>query len=332
MLSRFKPQRSSPELSEYVREMISKQVVVPFSGRGVQNHLFSVPKKGTTKRRVILDLSRLNLQIPCPSFKMVSVKEVRRCIPPNAWLTSIDLKDAYWHVPIAPQFRKFLAFALPEGTFAFQAMPFGLNIAPRTFTKLTAVLVAQLREMGIQCFAYLDDWLVVAESLAEATLHTEQVVRVLTNAGFIINREKSSLVPSQSIEWLGWTWDTRSLRLVFPAAKVKALVSRLDAFVSSATFTRRSLESVVGYLNWVVSVDMVGRISLKQVNCYQTRIGRKYQRDTRIPMSQELIQLLAYWRRLPTVELSQPQVFPPPSLTVVTDASKEGWGFHTSLG
>ena len=188
--------------------MLAKNVIAPFRGKGVQNHLFSVPKKGTDKRRVILDLSRLNLQIPCPSFKMVSVKEVRRCIPPNAWLTSIDLKDAYWHVPIAPQFRKFLAFALPEGTFAFQAMPFGLNIAPRTFTKLTAVLVAQLREMGIQCFAYLDDWLVVAESLAEATHHTEQVVRVLTNAGFIINREKSSLVPSQSIEWLGWTWDT----------------------------------------------------------------------------------------------------------------------------
>ena len=48
-------------------------------------------------------------------------------------------------------------------------------------------------------------------------------------------------------------------------------------------------------------------------------------------MSQELVLLLAYWRKLPAVDLSQPLVFPP-SLTLVTDASKEGWGFHTSLG
>ena len=141
-MRRLRPQRSSPVLSDYLQEMLDKEVVIPLEGRGVQNHLFSVPKRGTTKRRVILDLSRLNLSIPCPTFKMTSIKEVRDAMPANAWLTSIDLKDAYWHVPIAPQFRKFLAFSLPEGTFAFQAMPLGLNIAPRTFTKLSAVLLA----------------------------------------------------------------------------------------------------------------------------------------------------------------------------------------------
>ena len=54
------PQRTSEELWLYVKEMLEKGVVIPFEGKGVQNHLFSVPKRDSNKKRVILDLSRLN--------------------------------------------------------------------------------------------------------------------------------------------------------------------------------------------------------------------------------------------------------------------------------
>ena len=99
-------------------------------------------------------------------------------------------------------------------------MPFGLNIEPRNFSKLSAVLLPQLREMGILCFVYLDDWLVAARSREESVVHTEVVLRVLSNAGFIINRKKSTLVPTRSIVWLGWTGDTEVSRLTFPSEKV----------------------------------------------------------------------------------------------------------------
>ena len=49
-------------------------------------------------------------------------------------------------------------------------------------------------------------------------------------------------------------------------------------------------------------------------------------------MMQDLVSLLHYWTALPGVYLSQPFVFPDPSITVVTDASMEGLGFHTSSG
>ena len=49
-------------------------------------------------------------------------------------------------------------------------------------------------------------------------------------------------------------------------------------------------------------------------------------------MMLDLVSLLHYWTALPGVYLSQPFVFPDPSITVVTDASMEGLGFHTSSG
>ena len=171
-------------------------------------------------------------------------------------------------------------------------MPFGLIITPRTFTKLSAVLLAQLREMEILCFIYLDNWLVAAMSQEESVAHTEIVQRVLTNAGILSNQGKSTQVPTQSIECLGWTWDTCSLQLIFPAEKVKSLVGRVKSFLGGEFFTCRSLENLVGYLNWVVAVDKVGRVHLKAVNSFQTSLGRRYTRDQEIPMCQELISLL----------------------------------------
>ena len=137
--------------------MLSKGVIRPYQGPVVQSRLFSVPKAGTDKRRMVLDLSALNVGIVCPTFKMVSVSQVRQVLPSQAWLTSIDLSDSYWHIPIAQSYQKYLSFEVDEGKFVFNAMPFGLNIAPRIFTKISNVLLIQLRTEGIQVFVYLDD-------------------------------------------------------------------------------------------------------------------------------------------------------------------------------
>ena len=95
------PQRNTEELSSYVEEMLIKGVIVPFQGKGFQNRIFSVPKKGTSKRRVILDMSILNKRIPCPSFRMTTSSQVRDNIYHNAFMTTLDLSEAYWHIPIA---------------------------------------------------------------------------------------------------------------------------------------------------------------------------------------------------------------------------------------
>ena len=80
-------------------------------------------------------VSCLNLFIPTFKFRMTTVKTVRRTLRQGWYLASIDLKDAYWHVPIARSFRPYLAFSAGGDTYQFCVLPFGLNIAPRVFSK-----------------------------------------------------------------------------------------------------------------------------------------------------------------------------------------------------
>ena len=148
----FRPfhQAPTPQLEEFVQDMLKAGSIEETSSLLFQGPLFSVPKKDTDKRRVILDLSTLNKSIACPTFKMTTVDDVRQVLPLNAFTTSIDLKDAYWHVPINPYYRKFLGFRLGNKKFQFRAMPFGLNIAPRIFTKLCRPILRELRMRGVK--------------------------------------------------------------------------------------------------------------------------------------------------------------------------------------
>jgi hypothetical protein len=85
---------------------------VPVSARtGVQNvaGYFSVPKKNTTtEHRPIISLVALNKKLKKAKFKLTTVKDIALSMTQNCFLVSIDLRKAYFSVPMAPAFWKFL--------------------------------------------------------------------------------------------------------------------------------------------------------------------------------------------------------------------------------
>lgn len=48
--------------------------------------------------------------------------------------------------------------------YQFKVLPFGLALAPRTFTKCVKAALSLLRLGGIRILNYLDDWLIMAYS------------------------------------------------------------------------------------------------------------------------------------------------------------------------
>ena len=92
-------QAATPLLESFVQTLLDSGAIEKTSFLAFQGPLFSVAKKGTDKRRVILDLSTLNKHVLCASFKMTTVERVRLILPQGVWTVSLDPKEAYYHVP-----------------------------------------------------------------------------------------------------------------------------------------------------------------------------------------------------------------------------------------
>ena len=96
------------------RDMLRDGVVELAQGDVFLSRAFTVAKRDSVKRRLVVDLSRLNKFIKAHSFRMLTVRQVRLALKLGWWIASIDLQDAYWHVPIALRYRKFLAVQLGQ--------------------------------------------------------------------------------------------------------------------------------------------------------------------------------------------------------------------------
>ena len=142
--------------------------------RGDRSRLFLVPKARGTWRPII-DLSVLNTHIQCPSFKMETNGSLLKALQKGQWLTILDLKDAYFHIPIHPSYRQYLLprFCHEGVVWQFRALPFGLNTAPRVFTMVTAPVVAYAHLNGVSLHVYLDDWLLNPMSEESAKQQTQ---------------------------------------------------------------------------------------------------------------------------------------------------------------
>ena len=139
----------------------------------------------------------------------------------NSWLAQVDLQDAYLHVPVNQHFQRYLAFKWDDVIYQFKAMPFGLTIAPAVFQGLMNHPLKLLKEKGINCIVYLDDWVTWGPSKETCQQSVNEICRVLKTLGFLINVEKSVLTPSQSITWLGVLWNGSTLNMKLPLEKIE---------------------------------------------------------------------------------------------------------------
>ena len=96
------------------------------------------------KKIMILNLKNL---VNHKHFKMESINIVLNIIRPNVYRAYIDLKDAFFSVPIHSTHQKYLKFRFDD-LFPFTWMPNGYGSTLRVFTKISKVPFGHLRRLG----------------------------------------------------------------------------------------------------------------------------------------------------------------------------------------
>ena len=92
----------------------------------------------------MIKLRALNRFLPKEKFKMEGLHTARSLLRKGDYLMKLDLKDAYFAVPIHKESRKYLRFQFEGTTFEFFCLPFGLSLALIVFTRLLRPIIAKL--------------------------------------------------------------------------------------------------------------------------------------------------------------------------------------------
>lgn len=211
------------------------------------SNVFLVPKPNG-KYRFILNLKELNTFVANEKFKMEDLRTAINLLTPGAYMTSIDLKDAYYSVPIHPSCRKFLRFTWNGNLYEFNCLPFGLCTAPRIFTKIMRVVSRHLRKQGIALVTYLDDILTISSNFKISEQNTNYILKLLFKLGFNINFDKSHLTPSTNIKFLGFMLDTCSMSIALPSEKRESLRRKCHAFIQQDKCTILALAEILGHM------------------------------------------------------------------------------------
>ena len=100
-------------LAQEAADLLAKESVASVAsvkGQFVSSYFAVAKACSPGKFRPILNLKKFNKAVKKYKFLMEGLKQVREWIQKDAWFCSMDLKDAFLHIPIHDSFRKFLRF------------------------------------------------------------------------------------------------------------------------------------------------------------------------------------------------------------------------------
>ncbi|KAL3976218.1 tctex1 domain-containing protein 2 [Sarotherodon galilaeus] len=318
-------------LREEIKALLQKRAirVVPASeiDKSWYSRYFVVPKKGGGLRP-ILDLRVLNTYLRTYRFKMLTLRQLLNGVGLGDWFVTIDLTDAYFHVAIHPKHRQFLRFAFEGIAYEYLVLPFGLLLAPCTFTKCAEAALAPLRERGICILAYLDDWALVACSREQAETQLSLVLSHIQTLGFSVNFQKSSLIPSQQISFVGLEICSLSSRARLSEHRVAAFHRCLAQFQLGRRLRFQTILSLLGMMASMIAVVPLGPLKMRPFQrwtlSHHLCASRHLRR--RLPVTASCMLALRPWR--------EPRLLHQGSRigrvlfrkVVSTDASLRGWG------
>jgi ribonuclease HI len=182
---------------------------------------------------------------------------------------------------------------------------------------------------------YMDDLLILGSSSQETMETTRQVLLVLINLGWTISWDKCRLTPSQTVEFLGWEFNLRTLTVRTTRSRRSTLLGDLSLFLRTAkrrTYLRtKKLAALLGSLNFLRLQFVSASLYTVKLNALKTHAVRSTGWDGQVRLTPAIAGELKWWLR--TLTRNHPGELRPdaPKATLVTDASPWGWGASLQL-
>ena len=227
------------EIDNQIDTLLEKKYIVPSTSPYASPIVPVVKKDGSI--RMCVDYRKLNKKtVPC-NYPVARLEDLFEATSGCDTFSVIDLKQAYYHIPIKAVDRPKTAFVVSDRKFEWLRMPFGLHGA--SFS-LAAAMVEVLSDCRNFAKAYYDDCIIFSKGRSAHLTHLEKLLEKFNLYGLHINLLKSQFMQSDVI-FLGHILSGQG---IFPeVGKVEEVVnfftptcaSEVKSFLGMASFFRK---------------------------------------------------------------------------------------------
>jgi hypothetical protein len=227
-------------IADYIQQGILQPAPIVAAYRA-----FLVPKSSGAAR-FVLDLSPLTPFYRVPHITLYSAARVLSTFQPWDRLLKIDLTSGFYQLRIRNQHHKFYGIYYKGQKLAFTRLPMGHPLAPYILQRVSLAVAQYLnRHFNISMISYLDDWLLLSPQPPAA-----RICQAIQRLGFTINAEKSILLPTHQLIYLGLHINTITQQMQPTEACLQHMQQLLQLIPQAFQLDLRRIAGYVSWLAW----------------------------------------------------------------------------------
>jgi len=187
------------QLRSIIEDKLKRDIIEP-STAGCSSTVLLIPKPGSTKLRFCVDYRALNKVIKPDAYTLPAVEENLANMNGNRFFTSLDLKEAFWQVPLTQTSKELTSFRTPDGLYMYRRMPMGLKTASAVFCRFIDGIIGSLKDAHVLC--YIDDLLVCTPTFEQHVSILDTLFTRLNKANLTLGAAKCHMAKS-NVKFLG---------------------------------------------------------------------------------------------------------------------------------
>lgn len=184
---------------EIVRDLKSKGIIRE-SESPYSSPVLLVKKKDGSDRMCV-DYRALNRITVKDRFPLPLIDDHIDRLGKSKLFTTLDMATGFHQIRLDEESIPLTGFVTPEGHYEYVKMPYGLANAPIVFQRIISTTLRDFIASG-KVLVYIDDVLILHDTVDEGLQILKEVLATLTKAGFSINLRKCSFMCTE-IEYLG---------------------------------------------------------------------------------------------------------------------------------